>query len=77
MIKRVDQKGDLFEATLKLKQKLPKFPELEKGVSAENVGLEISAQAAPRKGNRKKTLKAASPKQAAKKMAAKKKAHKT
>jgi bifunctional non-homologous end joining protein LigD len=67
VIQRVEKKGDLFEATLKLKQKLPKFPGLEKGASAEEAGLEISAQAAPRSGSAKKTLKAASPKKAAKK----------
>jgi bifunctional non-homologous end joining protein LigD len=62
VIQRVDKLGDLFAATLKLKQKLPKFPGLEKGVSEKDVGL--SAQAAPRSGSGKKTVKAARPESA-------------
>jgi hypothetical protein len=81
VIQRVEKLGDLFEATLKLKQTLPKFPGLEKGVSAKDVGLEISAQAATRTGSGKKSVKAASPesakKRTTKKTAAKTKARKT
>ncbi len=69
--------GDLFEATLKLKQKLPKFPGLEKDESDKEAGLEISAQADRRTGSGKKKLKAASPKKSAQKKTAKKKTRKT
>jgi bifunctional non-homologous end joining protein LigD len=56
VIKRVEKLGDLFEPTLKLKQKLPKFPGSELGSSAAaKSGLEISAQAQPKAPSRKST----------------------
>ena len=56
VIKRVEKLGDLFEPTLKLKQKLPKFPGSELGSSAAaKSGLEISAQAEPKAASRKST----------------------
>ena len=62
VIKRVDRMGDLFEPALKLKQKLPKFPGLERGAAGSaEAGLHISAQAAPRAASRKKTVKPSSP----------------
>jgi hypothetical protein len=54
VIKRVEKLGDLFEPTLKLKQKLPKFPGSELGSSsASKSGLQISAQAEPKPAIRK------------------------
>jgi bifunctional non-homologous end joining protein LigD len=54
VVKRVDKMGDLFEPTLKLKQKLPKFPGLEpEKPGTIKAGLEISAQAAPRAASKK------------------------
>ncbi len=44
VLARVDNMGDLFEPVLKLKQKLPKLPGLEKGE-----GLTIAAEAAPKR----------------------------
>jgi hypothetical protein len=60
VIKRVEKMGDLFEAVLKLKQKLPKFPGMEPGKREVAAGLEISAQAEPRAASRKKTAEPAS-----------------
>jgi bifunctional non-homologous end joining protein LigD len=46
VLERVDKMGDLFEPVLKLKQKLPKLPGLEKAEAAVIAkGLEIAAQA--------------------------------
>jgi bifunctional non-homologous end joining protein LigD len=68
VIKRVEKMGDLFEPTLKLKQKLPKFPGLEGGApQAVEAGLDISAQAAPQSASRKKIVKPASRKKASRK----------
>lgn len=44
VLARVEKMGDLFEPVLKLKQKLPRLPGLEKGE-----GLTIAAEAAPKK----------------------------
>ena len=41
VIKRVEKFGDLFEPTLKLKQKLPKFPGIQTSTSKVEAGLEI------------------------------------
>ena len=59
VIKRVEKFGDLFEPTLKLKQKLPKFPAIQTSTSKVEAGLEISAQAEPRATNRKPAMKPA------------------
>jgi bifunctional non-homologous end joining protein LigD len=68
VIKRVEKMGDLFEPTLKLKQKLPKFPGLEGGApQAVEAGLDISAQAAPPSASRKKIVKPVSQKKASRK----------
>ncbi len=47
VIARVDKMGDLFEPVLKLKQKLPQLPGMEKGAAPEAIeaGLEVAAQA--------------------------------
>jgi len=60
VLDRVQQMGDLFEPALKLKQKLPRFPEGEKEPSPEK-GIDLAAQAETRRAPRKK---AASPKSA-------------
>ena len=60
VIKRVEKLGDLFEAVLELKQKLPKFPGMQQGMPKVETGLEISAQAASRTASRKKAVKPAS-----------------
>jgi bifunctional non-homologous end joining protein LigD len=59
VIKRVEKFGDLFEPTLKLKQKLPKFPAIQTSTSKVEAGLEISAQAEPRTTNREPAMKPA------------------
>ncbi len=59
VIKRVEKFGDLFEPTLKLKQKLPKFPAIQTSTSKVEAGLEISAQAEPRATNREPAMKPA------------------
>ena len=47
VIERVDKMGDLFEPVLKLKQKLPQLPGMEKGAAPEvlEAGIELAAQA--------------------------------
>jgi bifunctional non-homologous end joining protein LigD len=70
VIERVEKMGDLFEAVLKLKQKLPQLPGLEKEKVSETarVGLEIAAQAEePQRKNSPQKAKSARPRSAAKK----------
>jgi hypothetical protein len=67
VLKRVDKIGDLFEPTLKLKQKLPQLSGIEEDrAGASEAGLEISAQAErpakDRKAKAKPALKRAVPK---------------
>jgi bifunctional non-homologous end joining protein LigD len=64
VIKRVEKFGDLFEPTLKLKQKLPKFPGLQSSTSKIEAGLEIAAQAEPRTTSRKPATKPTAKKKA-------------
>ena len=47
VIERVDKIGDLFEPVLKLKQKLPQLPGMEKGAAPEAIEarMELAAQA--------------------------------
>jgi bifunctional non-homologous end joining protein LigD len=59
VIKRVEKFGDLFEPTLKLKQKLPKFPGVQTSTSKVEAGPELSAQAEPRATNREPAMKPA------------------
>jgi bifunctional non-homologous end joining protein LigD len=66
VIARVEKRGDLFEPVLELKQKLPKFPGREAAnLPAKESGLEISTQAVPQEGKRKKTAKPADKQKAA------------
>jgi bifunctional non-homologous end joining protein LigD len=65
VLKRVEKMGDLFDLALKLKQKLPKFPGLQRGAATKpDVGWEVSAQAASLASSRKATLKPPSKKKA-------------
>jgi bifunctional non-homologous end joining protein LigD len=63
VLERVHKMGDLLEPVLKLKQKLPRFPE-EEEKALRGKGIELAAQAEPKRVPRKK---AASPKRATKK----------
>jgi bifunctional non-homologous end joining protein LigD len=53
VLERVQKMGDLFEPVVRLKQKLPQFPEEQKEAVSQK-GIDIAAQAetkrAPRKG---------------------------
>jgi bifunctional non-homologous end joining protein LigD len=58
VLKRVEKMGDLFEPVLKRKQKLPEPAGVEpKKAAARSEGLEISAQAEPQPGSRKRATK--------------------
>jgi bifunctional non-homologous end joining protein LigD len=72
VIKRVEKLGDLFEPTLKLRQKLPKFSGVEMDAAATSgAGLEISAPAEPTVAGRKTSVKLAIRKKTARKKARK------
>jgi hypothetical protein len=60
VIERMEKMGDLFEAVLKLKQKLPQLPGMEKAAapSASKAGLDIAARAEKTEAKRvKKSVK--------------------
>ena len=59
VLERVRKMGDLFEPVLKLKQRLPRFPEVEKEVTAEQ-GIDLAAQAETKRASRKKAASAKS-----------------
>jgi bifunctional non-homologous end joining protein LigD len=61
VLERVRKMGDLFEPVLKLKQKLPRFPEVDKQPQPEE-GIELAAQAETKREPRTKKT---SPKSAA------------
>jgi len=61
VLERVRKMGDLFEPVLKLKQRLPRFPEVEKEVTAEQ-GIDLAAQAETKRASRKKAASAKSAK---------------
>lgn len=52
VLARVEKFGDLFEPVLKLKQKLPQFPETEEGPTTEK-GIDLAAQAESKRPSRK------------------------
>jgi bifunctional non-homologous end joining protein LigD len=53
ILDRVEKLGDLFDPVLKLKQKLPRFPEVENEARL-GPGIELAAQAETKRASRKK-----------------------
>jgi bifunctional non-homologous end joining protein LigD len=67
VLERMEKMGDLFEPVLKLKQKLPQLPGVEKNVAPKGsqAGLKIAAQAEKTQTKRTKKSEKAAPKRSA------------